>query len=116
MSLRFRLASCAVLVVHACVPLLVAQVRKTITPLGIQKSAPSKCARASVSSLNFELLSKASVSPSGLNVDLSCLRTRQWKPLIDPQLIEQKPVRRGSPMFCGIMYEGDVPMKFCIRG
>jgi hypothetical protein len=115
MSRRFRLTSCAVLSFHACVPLLVAQVN-TIAPLGIRKSSPSTCARASVSVLNFGLLSKPSASLSGLNVDLGCLRTRRWKLVIDPQLIEQNPVRRGSPMFCGIMYDGDVPMKICTRG
>ena len=116
MSLGFRLASCAVLLAHACVPLVVAQVRETPVPIGIRKSASSKCARASVSELSFESLSKVSESPSGLNMDLDCLRTLQWRLLIDPQLIEQKPVRRGSPMFCGIMYEGDAPIKFCVRG
>jgi len=70
------------------------------------------CDGKKVIPLNFRLLPETTTRGPGLNLNLSCPPSRQqttppWKEILGPT---------GAPMFCGTVYEGDVPIRACIKG
>jgi hypothetical protein len=55
---------------------------------------------------------------AGLNIDFSCLPYRRfellrWKPW---QALVEVPVKSGSPMLCGTVYDRGIPIRVCTRG
>jgi hypothetical protein len=75
----------------------------------------SVCDRAHLAPPDFRLLPKTTTRGPGLNLDLSCPPSRQHFLQIAPHWKEIQGAS-GAPMFCGIVYDSDVPIQACTKG
>src|SRR5882762_3423455 len=88
----------------------------TISAKTNQKVFVPVCDGEKVTPPNFRLLHDAAERGPGSNWDLSCPPSRQHRFLRIALPWKEIPGPTGAPMFCGIVYEDDVPIRACTKG